>query len=55
MQWLINEFKSFKEEVVQTIDAAVDSWAQKQLRAAEDIEQLRGEIKAMKMRMGKKE
>lgn len=53
MQWLLNEFKAFKEEVAVKMDAAIDRWAENQLRAAEDIEQLKNEIKAMKARAGK--
>jgi hypothetical protein len=55
MQWLINEFKDFKAEVFKRIDEAVTSWAAGQIRDAEEIEKLKGEIKAMKARMGKKE
>jgi hypothetical protein len=54
MQWLINEFKDFKAAVQKQIDEAIDRWAAGQLRDAEEFEKLRGEIKAMKARMGKK-
>jgi hypothetical protein len=53
MQWLINEFKDFKAEVAKKIDAAVASWAAKQIQDAERFTKLEGEIKAMKARMGK--
>lgn len=55
MQWLINEFKAFKLDVMEKVDKAVDSWALKQVANAEEIEKLKGEIKAMKARAGKKE
>lgn len=53
MQWLINEFKQFKADVGKKIDAAVEKWAQEQVAAAQEVEKLKGEIKAMKARMGK--
>jgi hypothetical protein len=53
MQWLINEFKAFKAEVFTKLDAAVASWAAGQIQDAEEIEKLKGEIKALKARMGK--
>ena len=53
MQWLINEFKDFKAEVAKRIDEAIDRWAAGQLRDAEQLQELRNEIKAMKARMGK--
>ena len=53
MQWLINEFKDLKAEVFKKVDTAVTAWAEGQLRDAEEIEKLKGEIKAMKARMGK--
>ena len=55
MQWLINDFKALKAEVFKKVDDAVAKWAQDQIAAAEELEKLRGEIKAMKMRMGKKQ
>ena len=55
MQWLLNEFKQFKADVVEKIDKAVEKWAQGQMEAAERFLKLEGEIKAMKARMGKKE
>lgn len=54
MQWLINEFKDFKAEVHNKIDAAITSWATRQIQDAEKIQKLEGELKAMKARMGKK-
>ena len=53
MQWLLNEFKQLKTDVVEKIDKAIDKWAQGQIEAAERFVKLEGEIKAMKMRMGK--
>ena len=53
MQWLINEFKAFKVDVAKKIDDAVSKWANDQLLAAEEVKRLRGEIQALKMRMGK--
>jgi hypothetical protein len=55
MQWLINEFKDFKAEVQNKIDAAITSWAKAQIEAAERLTKLEGELRAMKARMGKKE
>lgn len=54
MQWLINEFKKFKEDTQRSLDEMIDKWAQGQLRDAEELKKLGGEIKAMKARMGKK-
>ena len=54
MQWLINEFKQFKADVVKKIDDAVAKWANDQIVAAEEVKRLRGEIQALKMRMGRK-
>lgn len=54
MQWLINEFREFKQAVSQKVDAAITKWAQDQIAAAERIRKLEGEMKAMKARMGKK-
>lgn len=53
MQWLINEFKDFKSEVFKRIDNAADKWAQSQIEAANEIQKLKGEISALKARMGK--
>ena len=53
MQWLINEFKAFKADVAKKIDDAVAKWAESQIAAAQEVEKLKGEIKAMKARMGK--
>ena len=53
MQWLINEFKQFKVDVMARVDKVVDDWAARQVIVAEDIEKLKGEIKAMKARSGK--
>jgi hypothetical protein len=53
MQWLINEFKDFKRDVMLKLDAAVSEYVKKQIADAERILKLEGEIKAMKARMGK--
>lgn len=53
MQWLINEFKAFKKDTLAKMDAALEEHAKKQIQAAEDVVKLRGEITAMKARMGK--
>jgi hypothetical protein len=53
MQWLMNEFKDFKADVQKKIDAAITSWATRQIQDAERIQRLEGELKAMKARMGK--
>ena len=53
MQWLINEFKDLKADVSAKVDKMVSEWAAGQLRDAEEIEKLKGEIKAMKARMCK--
>ena len=54
MQWLINEFKQFKVDVLTKVDEAVQKHVQEQVSAAERITKLEGEIKAMKARAGKK-
>ena len=53
MQWLINEFKAFKDEVVKKIDSAIEKWAQGQVEDATRLTKLEGEIRAMKARAGK--
>lgn len=53
MQWLINEFKALKAEVFARVDKAVENWAKGQVEDAERLTKLEGEIRAMKMRMGK--
>lgn len=55
MQWLLNEFKAFKGEVVAKIDKAVENWAKGQIEAAERFVKLENEIKAMKARAGKRD
>jgi hypothetical protein len=55
VQWLINEFKDFKKQVFEKVDAAVAQWAKGQIEDAERFAKLEGEIKAMKARMGKKD
>jgi hypothetical protein len=54
VQWLINEFKDFKRDVMLKLDAAVSEYVKKQIEDAERLTKLEGEIKAMKARMGKK-
>ena len=51
MQWLMNEFKAFREDVQKRIDAFLDSPVVKD--NDERIKKIEGEIKAMKARMGK--
>jgi len=61
MQWLINEFKAFKEEIKKSIEevkseyrdnyiAHVSRWGELERR----MDKVDGEIKAMKARAGKK-
>lgn len=52
-QWLVNEFKDFKKQVLEKLDSAVEKWVQGQIQDAERLTKLEGEIKAMKARMGK--
>ena len=54
MQWLVNRFEAFKKELNEKVDTAIAKWAEGQVKDAEEFEKLKGEIKAMKMRMGKK-
>ena len=54
MQWLVNEVRAFQKEVLGKIESL---WAENykfKEDAAIEIEKLKGEIKAMKARMGKK-
>lgn len=53
MQWLINEFKAFKADVMRKIDEALSVHVAKQVEAAERIMKLEGELRAMKARLGK--
>jgi hypothetical protein len=55
VQWLINDFKALKADVAKKLDEAISKWAQEQVAAAEEVKKLRGEIQALKMRMGKKQ
>lgn len=48
MQWLINRFEAFKKEVTEKVDAAISE-------AAAEVQKLKGEISALKARMGKKQ
>jgi len=54
MQWLVNRFEAFKSEVHKKVDEAIAKWAEGQLADAEEFRKLRGEITALKARMGKK-
>lgn len=47
MQWLINEFKAFKEEITKKV-------AESDQGLAERVKKLEGELMALKARMGKK-
>ena len=49
MQWFINEVR----DKFQKIDQLIEGWARQQVESAEEIKRLRGEITAMKARMGK--
>jgi hypothetical protein len=49
MQWLINEWKAFKKEVIQLVEDKKDD-----AQLTERVTKLEGELKAMKARMGKK-
>jgi hypothetical protein len=53
MQWLINRFEAFKKEVTEKVDRAISAHAERQIEAAAEVQKLRGEIQALKMRMGK--
>lgn len=53
MQWLINEFKQFKVDVMAKLEAAIAKYVEEQVSAAERITKLEGEIRAMKARAGK--
>ena len=53
-QWFINEYNEFKDSISKKVDEAITSWAAGQIKNAEDIEKLKGEIRAMKARAGKK-
>lgn len=48
MQWLINEFKAFKQAVLESVQKVETKYEDR-------IVKLEGELKAMKARMGKKE
>ena len=53
MQWLINRFEAFKKEVTEKLDKALSEHVAKQIEAAVEVQKLKGEIQAMKARMGK--
>lgn len=53
MQWFINEVREKFDAIGNRVDEAIDKWAASQLRNAEEIKQLKGELMAMKARMGK--
>lgn len=46
MQWLINRFEAFKKEVAEKVDASL-------AEQAAEVQKLKGEVQALKMRMGK--
>jgi archaellum component FlaC len=56
MQWFVNEcrekFTALEKSLDERFKAQVEA-AKKQVESAEEIERLKGEIKALKMRMGK--
>lgn len=53
MQWLINEFKQFKVDVITAIDKKFSELPKEDL--AERVQKLEGEIRALKARMGKRD
>jgi hypothetical protein len=55
MQWLINRFEAFKKEVTEKVDRAISAHAERQIEAAAEVQKLKGEISALKARMGKKQ
>lgn len=55
MQWLINELKVWKAELVSGIETKLAEFTARQIEAATEIQKLKGEITAMKARMGKKQ
>jgi hypothetical protein len=53
MQWFVNEVREKFTQIGNKVDAAIASWAEGQIRDAERLSKLEGELKAMKARMGK--
>jgi hypothetical protein len=55
VQWLINEFKAFKLDVMNLVEKRFSELKTELPKndLAERVSKLEGEIKAMKMRMGK--
>lgn len=51
MQWFVNEVR----DRFQQIDQRIEGWARKQVEDAEAIAKLKGELMAMKARLGKKQ
>lgn len=49
MQWFVNEVRDKLEQ----IDQRIEGWARKQVEDAEAIAKLKGELMAMKARLGK--
>jgi uncharacterized coiled-coil protein SlyX len=47
MQWLINRFEAFKKEVTEKLEKAL-------AEHSSEVQKLKGEISALKARMGKK-
>jgi archaellum component FlaC len=56
MQWFVNEcrekFAALEKSLEDRFQSQIE-FSKKQIESAEEIERLKGEIKAMKMRMGK--
>ena len=55
MQWFVNETREKLTELGQKVEAAISGFAASSVKNAEEIEKLKGEIKAMKARMGKRD
>jgi hypothetical protein len=53
LQWFINETREKTSELEKKLDSAITGWAAGQIEAAEKIQKLEGEIRAMKARAGK--
>ena len=51
MQWLVNEWKAFREEINQRVEGIAQM--SKDSALAERVTKLEGELRAMKARMGK--
>jgi len=60
MQWLANEVRAFRKEIISMLEAAKEEYRQNYIahisrngELERRLDRLEGEIKAMKMRMGK--